>query len=142
MKNGQRVSIPNRSTYFSHRATIHIDVAFKLFCAATDLWVWNAPRGGFPGSPKNAHVVEKNRKAGRTPNEDNQKKASFANTNTDDQMKDAKLYFQDTFWADLGWGKPVSNVNTFEGHQWNVKVGEKTVKTFIITKEEMQRYTI
>ena len=86
-------------------------------------------------------MVEKNRAAGKAP-EDNQKKASFTNTQADGKMKNAKLYFQDTFWGKLGVGDPALNVNTYEGHQWNVKVDEKTVKTFVIDKRPSQPYVI
>ena len=107
-----------------------------------DLWVWNAPRGGFPGSPKNKHVVEKNKAAGKSPETDAQKKASFSNTQTDERYRNAKLYFQETFWGDLGFGDPALNVNSYEGHQWNVKAGEETLHTFVIDKRPMQQYTV
>ena len=106
------------------------------------MWVWNAPRGGFPGSPKNVEVVERNRAAGKSPENDLQKKASFSNSQKDETMRNAKLYFQDTFWGNLGFGDPPLNVNTYEGHQWNVKVDEKTVKTFVIDKRAQQPYAI
>ena len=107
----------------------------------TDLWVWNAPRGGFSGSPKNEKVVARNRAAGKVP-DDSQKKAVFQNDGGDENMKNAELFFQDTFWGKLGHGDPVLNVNTYEGHQWNVKVDKKTVRTFVIDKRPMQKYTI
>lgn len=103
--------------------------------------MWNAPRGGFAGSPVNEEVVKRNRAKGKAP-DDGQKKASFTNTNTDEGMRNAQLYFQDTFWGKLGFSDPVLSVNTYEGHQWNVKVGGKTVKTFVITKKPMQMYSI
>mmetsp|Transcript_7565 Transcript_7565/g.17164 ORF Transcript_7565/g.17164 Transcript_7565/m.17164 type:complete len:683 (-) Transcript_7565:217-2265(-) len=109
---------------------------------AANLWVWNAPRGGFPGSPKNQEVVNRNKAAGNSPENNLQKKASFTNTKSDEGMKNAKLYFQDTLWGVLGFGDPILNVNTYEGHQWNVKVDEKTVKTFVIDKRPTQPYTI
>lgn len=107
----------------------------------SDLWVWNGPRGGFEGSPKNQHVVEKNRAAGVSQDND-QKKASFANSQTDETMRNAQLFFQDTFWGKMGYGDPTLNVNTYKGHQWNVKVDEKTVKTFVIDDRPHQVYTI
>ena len=57
-------------------------------------------------------------------------------------MKNAKLYFQDTLWGKLGFGNPILNVNTYEGHQWNVKVDEKTVKKIVINKRPTQPYYI
>jgi hypothetical protein len=56
-------------------------------------------------------------------------------------MKDAKLYFQETFWGDLGFGATL-NVNTYEGHEWNVKVGEEIVRKIVITKDKTQSYSI
>lgn len=107
------------------------------------MWVWNAPRGGFPGSPVNQEVVDRNRATGKQSEEEySQKKGSFTNTQTDETMRDAELYFQDTFWSKLGFADPQSNVNTFEGHQWNVKVGDKIVKTFVIDKTPVQKFTI
>ena len=86
--------------------------------------------------------MDRNRAAGKSPENDQQKKASFANTQADETMRHAKLYFQDTFWGNLGFGDPQLNVNTYEGHQWNVKVDGKTVKTFVINKTPTQAYTI
>ena len=108
---------------------------------AANLWVWNGPRGGFPGSPVNQHIVDKNKAAG-VASETKQIKASFANMQTDETMKNAELFFQDTFWGKLGFGDPPLNVNTFKSHQWNVKVGENVVKTFIIDETPTQKFTI
>lgn len=108
---------------------------------AANLWVWNGPRGGFPGSPVNQHIVDKNKAAG-VASENAQIKASFSNSQTDDTMKNAELYFQDTFWGKLGFGDPPLNVNTFKLHQWNVKVGVNVVKTFIIDDTPTQKFTI
>jgi hypothetical protein len=85
--------------------------------------------------------VERNRAAGKTQNND-QKQASFFNTQTDETMRNAQLYFQDTFWGKMGFGDPALNVNTYKGHQWHVKVDENTVKTFIIDETPKQTYTI
>eukprot|EP00956_Cyclotella_meneghiniana_P032300 scaffold88098_cov85-Cyclotella_meneghiniana.AAC.1 len=95
------------------------------------------PRGGFPGAPVNREVVERNR-ANNKPKDDGQKKASFSNSKTDDRMVNAKLYFQDTFWGNLGHGDPVLNVNTYKGHEWNIKVGDEIVKKFVINDETTQ----
>mmetsp|Transcript_11382 Transcript_11382/g.24280 ORF Transcript_11382/g.24280 Transcript_11382/m.24280 type:complete len:687 (-) Transcript_11382:83-2143(-) len=108
---------------------------------AANLWVWNAPRSGFPGSPKNQEVVDRNRAAGKSP-DDGQKKATFTNTKTDERMRNADLYFQDTFWSKFGFQDTVLHVNTYEGHQWNVKVGDNILKTFVIDKKPNQMYSI
>ncbi len=85
--------------------------------------------------------MERNRAAGIS-HDNIQKQASFSNTQTDEAMKNAQLYFQDTFWGKLGFGDPALNVNTYQGHQWNVKVDEKIVKTFVIDERPRQSYTI
>lgn len=86
--------------------------------------------------------MERNRASGKSPDNDMQKKAKFSNTQSDDRMKNAKLHFQETFWGELGFGDPMLNVNTYEGHQWNVMVDDKIVKTFVIDKRPTQQYTI
>ena len=105
------------------------------------LFIIIKPRGGFPGAPVNREVVERNR-ANNKPKDDGQKKASFSNSKTDDRMVNAKLYFQDTFWGNLGHGDPVLNVNTYKGHEWNIKVGDEIVKKFVINDETTQVYSI
>ena len=109
----------------------------------TDLWVWNAPRNGFPGSPRNQDVIDRNRAAGKpSPHEPQQLHASFTNTKSDESMKNAVLFFQDTFWGKLGFGDPPLYVNTYKGHEWNVKVDDVTVKKFVIDDTPQQSYTI
>ena len=71
-----------------------------------------------------------------------QKKASFTNSQKDERMKNAQLYFEDTFWGKLGFGDPSLNVNTYKGHRWNVKVEDEVVKTIVINDEKMQSYVI
>jgi hypothetical protein len=106
-----------------------------------NLWVWNAPRGGFPGAPVNREVVERNRAAGKVQDQ-GQKKASFTNSQQNEHMRDAKLYFEDTYWGELGFGSSALHVNTYPGHKWNVKVGEEVVKTIVINNEQTQMYSI
>ena len=113
------------------------------FFVGTDLWVWNAPRNGFPGSPRNQDVIDRNRAAGKTsPHEPQQLQASFTNTKSDESMKNAVLFFQDTFWGKIGFGDPPLYVNTYKGHEWNVKVDDVTVKKFVIDDTPQQSYTI
>jgi hypothetical protein len=42
----------------------------------------------------------------------------------------------------LGFGDPDLNVNTFEGHEWNVKMGDEVLRKIAINKNPSQRYTI
>jgi len=109
---------------------------------AANLWAWNSIRGGFPGSPKNEEVVEKNRAANKSPENDLQKNAKFVNTKSDERMRHAQLFFQDTFWGKYGFDDPPLGVNTFQGHQWHVQVDGKVVKSFTIGKEKKQEFHI
>lgn len=109
---------------------------------AANLWVWNAPRGGFEGSPVNQDVVDKNRAANSSPDQDMRKHATFYNTKKDESMRHASLYFQETFWGKYGFDDPPLGVNTFEGHQWNVIVDDKVVKTFTVGKDKNQEFNI
>jgi hypothetical protein len=53
-----------------------------------------------------------------------------------------QLYLQDTFWGKMGFGDPALNMNMYLGHQWNIRVDEKIIKTFIIDERPKQLYTI
>lgn len=58
-------------------------------------------------------------------------------------MNHAKLYYEEKFWGDLGPSDRIG-VNTYEGHTWNVKVGDRVVKSFQIKEKdgEKQDFTI
>jgi len=104
---------------------------------AANLWVWNAPRGGFEGAPLNEWAKKEGAKS--TDNEEGayaQLQATFTNTGKDPKYDEAEIFFQDTFWAKLGKGSPTAKVNTFSGHEWNVKVGGKVVKQWKIKPDE------
>lgn len=103
---------------------------------AANLWVWNTPRQGYPGAP----IKEKFRNAqGATSSAPsaNYKRivATFQNSGQDPQMKNAQLYFEDQFWANLGL-KDEPRVNTFRDHTWNIRVDGKVVKTFVVKEED------
>lgn len=106
---------------------------------AANLWVWNTPRTGYSGSP----IKEKFRKdkdkttiSAEPSMEFNQIKASFKNLGTDEKMKNAKLYFQEQFWCDLGFDSEPMGVNTYEGHVWNLLVDGYIVKTWRISEKQ------
>ncbi|KAL7501048.1 hypothetical protein ACHAWT_009203 [Skeletonema menzelii] len=109
---------------------------------AANLWVWNSIRGGFPGSPKNEDVVAKNRAANKSPENNQQKSVKFFNTKSDERMRHAQLFFQDTFWGNYGFDDPPHGINSFKGHKWHVKVDGEIVKTFTIGKEKRQEFHI
>ena len=109
---------------------------------AANLWAWNSIRGGFPGSPKNEHVVEKNRAANKSPENDQQKHATFINDKSDESMRHAQLFFQDTFWGNYGFDDPPLGINTFMGHKWHVRVDGEVVKSFTIGRDKKQEFHI
>jgi hypothetical protein len=110
---------------------------------AANLWVWNAPRGGFPGAPVNEEVVAQNRKknVAADPTGPQQLHATFSNTGIDPAFATASLNFQDTFWGNLGTGDTLS-VNTYEGHKWNIMVDGKVKRTIVINTEPNQSYEV
>ena len=110
---------------------------------AANLWVWNAPRSGYEGAPKNAEVVKRNRNNGKAVNTGPQQlHATFSNTGSNPSYKSADLYFQDTFWGHLGFNDPPLSVNTYEGHQWNIYVDGKPVKQWVINKDPVQQFRL
>jgi hypothetical protein len=99
---------------------------------AANLWVWNTPRAGFAGNPKNPNFK------GAPQQDDGKKLATFRNLGTNDEYKDAELYFEDQFWDKLDTSRGDVRVNTYEGHVWNVRVDGKTVKTWVIEGKEKE----
>jgi len=104
---------------------------------AANLWVWNGPRGGFSGSPKNPGKEEKEDDHG-------QLHASFVNSGKDPLFKEAQLYFQETYWGELSHGDAPLGVNTFAGHEWNIrsKSDDKLLKQIVIDDQKLQRYVV
>ena len=70
--------------------------------------------------------------------------AYFTNTKVDPKMRNAELYFENKFWGKIGFGDEPLGANTYSGHEWNIKVDGKIVKSWIISDEdgETQRFTI
>lgn len=104
---------------------------------AANLWVWNTPRTGFTGAPIKKKFAAEN--GGSTVVKDHSEtkvSGKFMNSGKDSSMDNAELFYEDTFWGKLGKGDPSLSVNTFEGHVWNVKVGGKIVKTWIIRAKD------
>jgi hypothetical protein len=107
---------------------------------AANLWVWNGPRNGFPDEPRNMDVVRRNGEEGNRV-DDGAVSASFVNAGNDDRFKEAALYFQDSFWGDLGWGEKVY-VNTYVGHIWRVQVGGEILKEWTVGDEKEQTFKL
>lgn len=108
-----------------------------------NLWVWNGPRFGYPGAPVNHDVVEaKQRDNKQETSGPKQLLAIFTNTGEDPEFSHADLYFQDSFWGKFGHGDPPLSVNTYEGHEWNVMVDGRVMKTWIIDTRDRQDYSL
>ncbi len=107
---------------------------------AANLWVWNTPRTGFTGAPIKKKFQEEY--GGKVSGNTNTKvSGSFVNTGKNSAFDNAELFYQDTFWGKLGRGDPQLNVNTYEGHVWNVKVDGNVVKTWTINVKNGSKQT-
>mmetsp|Transcript_25987 Transcript_25987/g.61672 ORF Transcript_25987/g.61672 Transcript_25987/m.61672 type:complete len:141 (-) Transcript_25987:74-496(-) len=114
---------------------------------AANLWVWNTPRQGYPGSPIKQKFRKDPSKNENRPNTQcpspppklKEKKfmqinVIFTNTGTDPRLDKAELFYQNKFWTKI-WkdGEPVS-VNTYEGHVWNIRSAEgQVIQSFEIS---------
>lgn len=108
---------------------------------AANLWVWNTPRTGFAGAPiKKKFQDEEGSPVVTSPN--TKISGSFVNSGKDPAFDKAELFYEDTFWGKLGSGDPALNVNTYEGHVWNVKVDGKVVKTWVIKAKNGSKQTM
>jgi hypothetical protein len=127
--------------------TLTSDCAFRITSRQTskyaaNLWVWNTPRDGYSGNPKNPeYKPKKNEKkkkaedavpAGRVT-------ATFRNKGTDIRLVNAKLYFfdgsTDKEWGSLGFGENLS-IHTYKTHVWKVMVDGEVLHTFTIDNEQ------
>jgi hypothetical protein len=108
---------------------------------AANLWVWNTPRTGFAGSPIKKKFQGEQGATVKSVRSNGPMKisAAFGNSGEDPKMKKAKLYYEDSFWGNLGPNDPKLSVNTYQGHVWNVKVDGKIVKTLTIKEKNGQK---
>jgi hypothetical protein len=51
-------------------------------------------------------------------------------------MSNAALYYEDQFWGSLGANDQMIAVNTYEGHTWNIKVGDEVKKSIVIAEKD------
>ena len=113
---------------------------------AANLWVWNAPRMGYPEAPnktdKKGDARRKPPKSPSPPPEKKQPLVVFSNPGENPEFNDAVLYFgEEQRWGDFGPGQ-VHRVNSFDGHVFNVKVGGKVVKSWRVGPEAEQKFVI
>ena len=103
-----------------------------------------AQRAGFDGAPMHEDRVKAQGDKGAvpTPAVPAKKHVTFVNEEDKPEFESAELFYEDSFWAKLGAGDPPQAVNSYEGQVWNVKVEGKVLKTFVVTKEAKQVYTI
>ncbi|CAJ1909421.1 unnamed protein product [Cylindrotheca closterium] len=103
---------------------------------AANLWVWNTPRQGFSGAPIKEKFRKEHENTVSSPTVEFKRiTAVFQNTGEHEQMKNAKLHYENQFWGDLGPNDPALSVNTYEGHVWNIFVDGKIVKTWNISEK-------
>ncbi|KAG7337243.1 2(OG)-Fe(II) oxygenase superfamily protein [Nitzschia inconspicua] len=105
---------------------------------AANLWVWNTPRTGYSGSPiKEKFRNKQSSEEAASPSVSFLKiNAQFVNSGKDESMSNAVLYYEDQFWGNLGSNDPPMAVNTYEGHIWNIKVGDEVKKTIVVNEKD------
>jgi hypothetical protein len=81
--------------------------------------VWNTPRDGYSGNPKNPNYKGEKKKE-EVEEYPGKVVATFRNAGTDPSFSDAKLYYTDQLWGSLGHGDVAISVNTYATHVWNV----------------------
>merc|ERR1719499_628614 len=102
---------------------------------AANLWVWNAPRGGYPGAPLNPKFS--GQEGLQKSSGPQQLQATFTNTGQDETFANADLYYEETYWGPLSHNSPSLSVNTFKGHNWYLKSSDGRVfKHWLITGKE------
>eukprot|EP00611_Tribonema_gayanum_P007674 TRINITY_DN170_c0_g1_i3.p1 TRINITY_DN170_c0_g1~~TRINITY_DN170_c0_g1_i3.p1 ORF type:complete len:158 (-),score=33.08 TRINITY_DN170_c0_g1_i3:216-689(-) len=58
-----------------------------------------------------------------------------------DDVPGAALYYQNKFWKDWEPGHDL-RINSFSGHMWNARVGNKIIKTWTLSDAENQIITL
>ena len=102
-------------------------------------WQIYGPRNTYPGEPKKKQHKKKTRPIEPPKPHPGTKSASFKNGGK--LHENAELYFRDQFWDKFDAGA-VLNVNTFEGHEWNVRVNGDIVKEWVMDRRPRQVYEI
>jgi len=99
---------------------------------ASNLWVWSGPRPAFPNAPLLWPEEPKATPAFK------EVKGEFRNTGKDPRFNErTEVFWSDTtFFGKLGPSDPPVNVNTYEGHEWNIKVDGEILKTFKVAGDK------
>jgi hypothetical protein len=105
--------------------------------------VWNTPRDGYPGNPKNPdYKPDKNTKTKDKAEEaipQGRVTATFRNSAKDIRLINAKLYFYDGStdkeWGSIGFGEQFS-IYTYKSHVWKVMAEGELIHTYTIESDQ------
>jgi len=109
---------------------------------AANLWVWNAPRMGYPKAPMKAKFKKKNgSKAVDSPQQAKQQAVTFKNSGKHADVirlmwKNTNLGTHDS-WGEIEVGSS-KNMNTFAGHTW---VAMKASSDDVLATAEIEKST-
>lgn len=114
---------------------------------AANLWVWNTPRSGFSGSPikKKFHGDYGGPVTKEQYSNSNKVSAEFKNSGQYPEFNEAELFYgKDQFWDTLKPGDPARGVNTYDGHEWNVKIKGEIVRSWKVSRKNgsVQEFTL
>lgn len=87
-----------------------------------NLWLWNGPRELCPDGPQQQVL-----NAYGPPLQ-----ALFVNKGEDPEMEHAQLFFEDSFWSPIGHDDSPQMIDTYPGHEWNIRVDGEIVKKWTI----------
>jgi prolyl 4-hydroxylase len=100
---------------------------------AANLWVWNGPRNGYPQRKRGQVGAE----GVSEPHSPVAVKATFQSE------VDAGVHL---YWQDQDWGPMVPNspikVNTFEGHEWSLRLHDEVFASWTVGGEEEQLFLL
>lgn len=99
---------------------------------AANLWTWSGIRPEYDGAPRK---FEEKRPA--------EVQAVFRNSGEDHELQNAELFYNgEVFFGKLGHGDNPIFVNSFEGHQWHIKVKGVVKRTFTIGNADKQTFEV
>ena len=116
---------------------------------AANLWTWNSIKPGFDGEPLKRRFIEE--EIEEEDEEEEQEEArtakqfsvAFKNSGEDDSFANAKVYWnEDAFFGKLGPNDPPVRVKSAKGHEWNIKVDGKILRTFVVGEDEYQEFIV
>jgi hypothetical protein len=95
-----------------------------------NLWVWNGPRQGY---------MRKNPETGQL---ESPPQVSISASFESKDVTGAQLFWENSYWDELAPGRTIK-VNTFAGHQWNVKLDGEVVVSWAIGEDKAkQRFVL